>query len=185
MTSHQAIQVHAADARDLRGEVNQGRFRADLFFRLSVVRITLPPLRQRPDDIVPLATRFAEDVGASAPVRFSTGALARLRSYPWPANVLELRNAIERAVQLASGGEILAEHLPAESLVVVAADGRLREHVDSVERDAIVKALAESNHNQTHAAKRLGLSRRALIYKMEKYGLKQPPGTQRRRDERG
>ena len=82
-----------------------------------------------------------------------------------------------RALKLAGGGEILAEHLPSDNLPVATGEGRLREHVDSVERDAIVKALAEANHNQTHAARRLGLSRRALIYKMEKYGLKPPPGS--------
>ncbi len=119
------------------------------------------------------------DAGAPAPVRMAPGALARLRSHPWPGNVLELRNAMERAVRLAGEGEILAEHLPSDALPA-AGDGRLREHVDSVERDAIVKALADANHNQTHAAKRLGISRRALIYKMEKYGLKAPPGQARR-----
>nr|MDQ3033134.1 sigma 54-interacting transcriptional regulator [Myxococcota bacterium] len=167
--------------RDLRALAERGAFSAELAQHLYAHEpIAIPPLRHRPDDIVPLATRFAEEAGARVPVRFSAGALARLRSYPWPGNVLELRNAAERAVRLAGGGEILAEHLPGENLATVAADGRLREHVDSVERDTIVKALAESNHNQTHAAKRLGLSRRALIYKMEKYGLKPPPGTNRR-----
>jgi transcriptional regulator with GAF, ATPase, and Fis domain len=86
---------------------------------------------------------------------------------------------MERAVRLSSPSEILAEHLPSEVLSISPGEGRLREHVDSVERDAIIKALADSNHNQTHAARRLGLSRRALIYKMEKYGLKAPPGARK------
>ncbi len=135
---------------------------------------------QRLACFLPLATQFAEESGAPTPVNFSPGSIARLRSYPWPGNVLELRNAMERAVRLAREGEILAEHLPSEPMSIASSEGRLREHVDSVERDAIIKALADSNHNQTHSAKRLGISRRALIYKMEKYGLQRPPtGTKR------
>lgn len=176
----QMTRVIATTHRDLPLLTGRGAFHRELAAWLDPrMAITIPPLRQRPDDIIPLATQFAEEAGA-APVRYSAGALVRLRSYPWPGNVLELRNAVERAVRLALGGEILAEHLPLEPLLPVATDGRLREHVDSLERDTIVKALAESNHNQTHAAKRLGLSRRALIYKMEKYGLKPPPGRTRR-----
>lgn len=85
---------------------------------------------------------------------------------------------MERAVLLARGGEILGEHLPADPLSED--HGRLREHVGGVERDTIIRALADANYNQTHAARRLGISRRALIYKMEKYGLKPPPGYARR-----
>lgn len=141
--------------------------------------ISLAPLRRRADDIVPLAERFVRHWRGS-PLHLSPGALARLRSHPWPGNVLELENAIERAVSLATSGEILAEHLPGDP-VRAPTEGRLREHVDSLERDAITKALAEANHNQTRAARLLGLSRRALIYKMEKYGLKGPAGTLRKR----
>lgn len=164
---------------ELRSLVNRGAFSEPLLQALSGAEVSVPPLRERPEDLVPLAEGFAAEAAGGA-VRLSPGALARLRSHPWPGNVLELRNAMERAVRLATGGEILAEHLPSDSLPVAAGEGRLREHVDSVERDAIVKALAEANHNQTHAAARLGLSRRALIYKLEKYGLKAPPGSARR-----
>ncbi|MBX3270337.1 MAG: sigma 54-interacting transcriptional regulator [Sandaracinaceae bacterium] len=165
---------------DLDGLARRGAFSEPLRALLRGAVVEIPPLRERPEDIVPLAEGFAQGAGAPAPVRLSPGALARLRSHPWPGNVLELRNAMERAVRLANGGEILAEHLPSDSLPMASGEGRLREHVDSIERDAIVKALADSNHNQTHAARRLGISRRALIYKMEKYGLKAPPGTARR-----
>ena len=160
---------------DLRALAERGAFSEVLADALEGAVVPIPPLRERPEDIVPLAEHFAQQAGATA--RLSPGALARLRSHPWPGNVLELRNAMERAIKLANGGEILAEHLPSDNLPVATGEGRLREHVDSVERDAIVKALAEANHNQTHAARRLGLSRRALIYKMEKYGLKPPPGS--------
>lgn len=165
--------------RTLAGLVERGAFGAALHERLAGVVLELPALRARPDDIIPLALRFAEESGARVPVDLAPGAVARLRSYPWPGNVLELRNAMERAVRLAGTGAILAEHLPSEPLPIASSEGRLREHVDAVERDAIIKALADSNHNQTHAARRLGISRRALIYKMEKYGLKRPPGQKR------
>ena len=173
------VRVLATTHRALAGLVERGAFDKELYERLTGAVVEVPPLRQRPEDIIPLAERFAEEAGAKRPVRMSPGALARLRSYPWPGNVLELRNAMERAVRLAGSGEILAEHLPSD-VPIGTGEGRLREHVDSVERDAIVKALADANHNQTHAARRLGISRRALIYKMEKYGLKPPPGATRR-----
>ena len=167
--------VVATTHRALAGLVERGAFDTQLHELLTTHVIEIPPLRNRADDILPLAERFAVDYGASQPVKFSPGAIARLRSYPWPGNILELRNAMERAVRLARESEILAEHLPSEPMPIEGGAGRLREHVDSVERDAIIKALADSNNNQTHAAKRLGISRRALIYKMEKYGLKRPP----------
>jgi DNA-binding NtrC family response regulator len=173
------LRVLATTHRALAGLVERGAFDQGLYERLAGAVIEVPPLRQRPEDIIPLAERFGEEAGAKRPVRMSPGALARVRSYPWPGNVLELRNAMERAVRLAGSGEILAEHLPSD-VPIGTGEGRLREHVDSVERDAIVKALADANHNQTHAARRLGISRRALIYKMEKYGLKPPPGASRR-----
>ncbi|MEZ4254946.1 MAG: sigma 54-interacting transcriptional regulator [Polyangiales bacterium] len=175
-----SVRLLATTHRALGGLVDRGAFNAELYQLLQGEFVEVPPLRNRPEDIIPLATRFAIQGGASEPVQFSPGALARLRSYPWPGNVLELRNSMERAVRLARGTEILAEHLPSDALTAGSGDGRLREHVDSVERDAIIKALADSNHNQTHAAKRLGVSRRALIYKMEKYGLKPPPGLARK-----
>lgn len=173
------VRLIATTHRALAGLVERGAFEKGLheFFVGRVVEI--PALRNRPEDIIPLAESFAKSAGD---VRLSPGALARLRSYPWPGNVLELRNAMERAVRLARDGEILAEHLPSEPMPLAntSGEGRLREHVDSVERDAIIKALADCNRNQTHAAKRLGISRRALIYKMEKYGLKRPPKGSRR-----
>ncbi len=169
----------ATTQRALGGLVERGAFDGELYARICAKILELPALRNRKEDILPLALRFAEDAGARKPVRLSPAAIARLRSYPWPGNVLELKNAMERAVRLAGDGEILGEFLPSEPVPITPSKGRLREHVDGVERDAIIKALADSNHNQTHAARRLGVSRRALIYKMEKYGLKAPPGSKR------
>ncbi|MGB0679110.1 MAG: sigma 54-interacting transcriptional regulator [Polyangiales bacterium] len=176
------LRLLATTSRDLRLLIERGTFREALHTRVSAEVFEVPPLRHRPEDIIPIAREFAEEYEEGASERLGMGALARLQSYPWPGNVLELRNAMERAVRLASGGEILAEHLPSETLPTLSGEGRLREHVDTVERDAIIKALADSNHNQTHAAKRLGISRRALIYKLEKYGLKPPAGTVRKRN---
>ena len=174
------VRFVATTHRAIKALVERDAFDRALYELIAVHVVEVPALRNRPEDILPLARRFAVEAGASEPVRFSAAALARLRSYPWPGNVLELRNAMERAVCLARDSEILAEHLPSEPMPIASSEGRLREHVDNVERDAIIKALADCNHNQTHAAKRLGISRRALIYKMEKYGLKRPPRGSRR-----
>ncbi|MEQ9074347.1 MAG: sigma 54-interacting transcriptional regulator [Sandaracinaceae bacterium] len=173
------VRLVATTHMDLVSLAERGAFSEALVEALQGEMVEIPALRERPDDIVPLAELFARQSGLED-VKLSPGALARLRSHPWPGNVLELRNAMERAVRLAGDGEIMAEHLPSDNLPVQQGEGRLREHVDSIERDAIVKALADANHNQTHAARRLGISRRALIYKMEKYGLKPPPGSSRK-----
>lgn len=173
------VRLMASTERALGALVARSAFNEKLWSLLEGEVIDVPPLRHRPEDILPLAASFSKSLGG-ADLDFSAGAVARLRSYPWPGNVLELRNAIERAVRLASDGVVLAEHLPSEPMPMTSGEGRLREHVDSVERDAIIRALADTNHNQTHAAKRLGVSRRALIYKMEKYGLKRPPKSVRK-----
>ena len=165
--------IVATTHRDLAALCQVGAFMRELYDKISSRRITVPALRMRAESIVPLARNFAQEFRADSAVKLSDGAIDKMRSYSWPGNVLELRNAMERAVTLADGGEILAEHLPGDNTDT--ADGRLREHVGSVERDAIIKALADNNYNQTHAARLLGISRRALIYKMEKYGLKPPP----------
>jgi hypothetical protein len=170
--------VVATTHRDLSSLAEVGAFLPELKDKLGVRAMRVPALRMRTDSIVPLAKNFAKQFKSDKPVKLSPGAIDKMRMYAWPGNVLELRNAIERAVALADGGEILAEHLPGDA--TDAGEGRLREHVGSVERDAIVKALADNNYNQTHAAKLLGISRRALIYKMEKYGLKPPPAGTRK-----
>ena len=176
----------AATHRDLEAEVRAGRFRQDLMFRIGGFTLVVPPLRDRPGEVVALAEHFAlttaAEQGRSAPA-LSDGAREALASYAWPGNVRELRNAIERALVLC-GDTIEAADLP-EKLrdagqrvrpVTPAAD--MRGHLAEVERAAIVAALEAEDQNQTRAARRLGLSRRALIYKMEKYGLKPPPSRQ-------
>ncbi|MBN1652200.1 MAG: sigma 54-interacting transcriptional regulator [Deltaproteobacteria bacterium] len=166
--------------RDLMALSSVGAFIPDLYAKIAVVRIGIPALRMRAESIVPLARNFAAQFTRDSQVKLSIGAVEKMRNYTWPGNVLELRNAIERAVRLADGGEILAEHLPGGATDDGAGRGQLRRHVGSVERDAIIKTLADNNYNQTHTAKQLGISRRALIYKMEKYGLKPPPSSSRK-----
>ncbi len=191
------VRVVAATNRDLEKDVVRGRFREDLFFRVSAFTLVVPPLRDRPGEIPLLAEHFARvfarELSQDAPM-LSPTARTRLLGYPWPGNVRELRNAIERAVVLRSGPTIEPEHLPErvrDSLPRDAAgsgagdDGRglvaigdgvdMREHIAEVERTAIMRALEACGGNQTRAAEKLGVSRRALIYKLEKYGLKAPP----------
>ncbi len=143
-----------------------------------------PPLRERHADIALLAEIFAREsarrADRAAPV-FETSAIDALVRHPWPGNVRELKNAMEHAVVLADGGRIGAEHLPEsvrrrEALIVgpgaTAAPGTVKDKLADLERRSIEEALAAENGNQTRAARRLGMSRRALIYKIEKYGLR-------------
>jgi len=175
--------VVAATHRDLEAEVRAGRFRQDLLFRIGGFTIAVPPLRDRQMEIVPLAEHFARQTateqGGAAPT-LGEDARDALTAYTWPGNVRELKNAIERALVLC-GDQITAADLPeklrdaGQRLRPVAPAADMRGHLAEVERAAIVAALEAEDQNQTRAARRLGLSRRALIYKMEKYGLKPPP----------
>jgi two-component system response regulator AtoC len=173
----------AATHRDLDADVRAGRFRQDLLFRIGGFTIAIPPLRDRPGEIVPLAEHFARTTAAEqgrvAP-KFTDDAREALTAYAWPGNVRELRNAIERALVLSSDA-ISASDLPdrlhdaTHQIRPITRSSDVRGHLAEVERAAIVAALEADSNNQTRAARRLGLSRRALIYKMEKYGLKAPP----------
>lgn len=184
------VRLVAATHRDLEAAILAGTFRQDLFFRLGGFTLQIPPLRDRPSDIMPLAEQFAANfavgLGQSTPV-FSESCRRKLLAHRWPGNVRELRNAIERAVVMGTGHQIDPEHLPtwptrsatSEPLDATRPGGDVREQVAGVERAAIIAALEASGGNQTAAAQRLGLSRRGLIYKLEKYGLKSPPSSGR------
>ncbi len=173
----------AATHRDLDADVRAGRFRQDLLFRIGGFTLMVPPLRDRAAEIVPLAEHFARltaiEQGRSVPA-FADDARDALTGYAWPGNVRELRNAIERALVLCAD-KITATDLPdrlsdnGQRVRPVTNAADMRGHLAEVERAAIVAALDAETNNQTRAARRLGLSRRALIYKMEKYGLKPPP----------
>lgn len=163
--------IIAATNRNLEEEVKEGRFREDLFYRLNVVDLNIPPLRERREDILPLAGHFISEL-TQGRSRFSPALADCLERYSWPGNVRELRNAMERATLLSRGELVLPEHLPskvraagAEAPAVEAADpGRLEE----IERQAIAQTLRKHDFNRTETAKALGISRRALLYKLQR-----------------
>ena len=176
--------VIAATNRQLKDEVTKGRFREDLYYRLNVIPVEIPPLRRRSGDIRLLVEHLLEKLGRDlghAVKGVSGEALAALERYPWPGNVRELRNVVERIVILNRDAELLdTEHLPPEIRVPqkrASADACpfvLPEEgvdLDAVEAGLIQQALARTEGNQTHAAKLLGISRYALRYRLEKFGL--------------
>jgi DNA-binding NtrC family response regulator len=181
------VRVVAATHRDLERDMAEGRFRADLFYRIQVVPIDLPPLRERREDIRLLAEHFLEQARAQAgrgPDHLSADAAAALERCPWPGNVRELKNAIEHAVALAEGPAVEVEDLPAtivqagrvESLREAVRDGRLGFEAASAdfERALLLEALELADWNQTRAAERLKITRRALKLRMDRLGLVQP-----------
>ena len=169
---HTDVRILAATNRNLEEEVKADRFREDLFYRLNVVELNIPPLRERREDILPLASRFIEEL-AKGRARFSEKVVVCLERYLWPGNVRELRNAIERAVLLSRSELILPEHLPAR--VQAAGDDPVSsvtndsEQLDEIERQAILQALQQHKFNRTETARSLGISRRALIYKIQRF----------------
>jgi len=177
------VRLLAATNVDLEAEARAGRFREDLYFRIAQFTLVNPPLRDRRDEIVPLAERFLAELGRArgqAPPTLSDEARLALTAYDWPGNVRELRNAMERAAVLAGGGPITAAELSERAVDAgrrrgLPLAGGVKGQLADVERTAIVAALEAEGGNQSGAARRLGLSRRGLIYKLEKYGLKAPP----------
>ena len=177
------VRIVAATNRDLESEVRKGNFRNDLYFRLNVVKLHIPPLRDRKEDILPLfrffVDRFNEQFKKGF-VRISEEAEERILSYPWLGNVRELRNTAERIVLLEKGDAVLERHLsflsenggPSEgeaaSKQMIPSRGIV---LDRVEKDYILEALRMKRGNRSQAAKMLGISRSALIYRMAKYGI--------------
>jgi DNA-binding NtrC family response regulator len=169
------VRIVAATHADLASLVEAGRFREDLRYRLDVIRIEVPALRDRREDILPLAEHFLEAVSRERELRLAEDARARLTAHVWPGNVRELRNVIERAAALADGTLVRARDLEGLTAPATNDDRALSTRVENIERDAIVAALDASGGNQSLAARRLGITRRKLIYKLEKYGLKPKP----------
>ncbi|HTU62718.1 MAG TPA: helix-turn-helix domain-containing protein, partial [Polyangiales bacterium] len=162
--------------RDLRERVSEGRFREDLFYRLNVVQLDVPPLRVRKSDIPALAhhflRRFAQENGRE--IRdFSNDALKALLAYPWPGNVRELENAIERAVVMCNGELLEAEQLPGHSGQAALEMGVLVPGItlDELERMAIMQALEAASGSTAQAAEMLGVSRRKIQYRLKEWGL--------------
>ncbi len=174
--SNRELQTHArilaATNRHLEAEVQAARFREDLFYRLNVVELNLPPLRDRPEDILPLARQFIAEFSRGK-ARLSPALAEALVRYRWPGNVRELRNAMERAALLAQGEVILPEHLPArirpaDSESAPPGNGE-SEGLERIERLAILEALSKYDYNRSETARALGISRRALLYKLQRY----------------
>jgi DNA-binding NtrC family response regulator len=182
------VRFVAATNRDLERESERGTFRQDLYFRLAGFTVVMPPLRERRDEILPLAIHFLSRVQPASAVRFSPEAEELLTSYSWPGNVRELRHVIERAVLLCSGSLVTPDHLPAEkmrsTLVVRTAPAEALPTTDETlpplppdkqrERDRILEILTEVGGNQSEAARRLGVSRSTLIVRIEEFGLRRP-----------
>ena len=176
------IRVIAATNRDLADMVRQGTFRDDLYYRLNVAAIQVPPLRQRPDDLEPLAQHFVEIFNqrlSRTVAGVSPQVLAIFQRYPWPGNIRELANVIERAMVVARGNVILPEHLPphlfeTRPATTVAPNGMpgLPElSLEAAEREQILRALQASGGKRIEAARLLGLSRRTLYRKLDRYGI--------------
>ncbi|HHW44598.1 response regulator [Desulfofundulus thermobenzoicus] len=173
------VRVIAATNRDLARAIEKGQFREDLYYRLNVFQIHMPPLRERKEDIPLLAEHFLQQFRPTYMVnKISPGAMELLSKYHWPGNIRELKNVIERAAIICQGEEILPDHLPKElltparegsDLVVRFPDQGIS--LEQLEKELIVKALEKSGGNQTRAAQLLGITRSALLYRAQKYGI--------------
>ena len=176
------LRIIAATNQDLASQIQEKKFREDLYYRLNTITIEAPPLRERPDDVVLLAEHFARRF--SKEFRRGSGTLApeakqKLKAYAWPGNVRELRNVIERAVLLGSSADITADDIapgrsagPKEERLLALPTKGIR--LDEVERDLVMQALERTGGNQTRAGELLGLTRDQVHYRMEKYGLTKP-----------
>ncbi|HET9990281.1 MAG TPA: sigma 54-interacting transcriptional regulator, partial [Kofleriaceae bacterium] len=193
------VRFVASSSKDLDAEIQAGRFRQDLYFRLAGASFTIPPLRVRKDEVLPLAEQFVASAAGPLGRQFllSDDAKAWLTSHDWPGNIRELRNACERAVLLATGAVIEREHLsieepkrapgryrspttpPPGSMTSADMPSQVRATVAELEKQRILEALDKCAGNQTRAAELLGISRRTLINRLDEYGIARP----RKRDE--
>jgi two-component system NtrC family response regulator len=176
------VRFVAATHRNLRAMIEDGTFREDLYYRLAVIPLELPPLRDRAEDIPELVEHFflkVREKQGRPDLALPPALLPRFQDYRWPGNVRELENVVERIVVLARGDEIMLADLPdflrRERPAVDMLQLELPQRgisLESVERELLIRALEKFNDNQTHAAKYLDISRKALIYRMEKYGIR-------------
>jgi DNA-binding NtrC family response regulator len=177
------VRVIASTNRDLAADTRAGRFREDLYYRLAVVELVVPPLSEHREEIPELAAEFARRYALRfgiEGVRLSPGLVEALSRAEWPGNVRQLENAVARLVAMSSGGEIGAEaftrDLPIPDAGSEPESMTLREQVESFERSLVAQALSATGGNQSEAARRLGLSRSALIDRLKKYGFNSPVG---------
>jgi Nif-specific regulatory protein len=176
------VRIVAATNRNLENEVTAGRFREDLYYRLKVFPLRVPPLRERREDVAPLATfflaRYTREMGKSV-LGFAQETLETMSSYDFPGNVRELENEVQRLViQAEDGGfitpELLSPRVRQIETVLLsagAAKGSLKEMVDQVERHILIEALREHGNNKTAAAKSLGITREGLHKKLKQLGV--------------
>ena len=175
------VRILSATHRNLAQLVAEGKFREDLFYRVNVIELRVPSLRERPDDIPELSDAILRRLGRRmkmTPPVLGKDALNALETYAYPGNVRELENILERAITLSTGGEVSASDIQLRPTpvgttpVAVASNGApLGDHLEDIERDAIVKALEQTRYNKTAAAKVLGMSFRALRYRIKKLGI--------------
>lgn len=176
------VRVVTATNKDLAAEVKAGRFREDLYYRLNIIPLTVPPLRDRATDIPELALHFLKRAATKSRLPIpavSASAMAALSAYRWPGNVRELENVMEQAVVLADGPEIAVADLSAhvvggsrgEQLRIPEGDRSLPELLDAIERQLILRAYEQAGGVKTEAARLLGIKTPALYYKLEKYGI--------------
>lgn len=175
------VRLVAATSRDLQADVAAGRFRADLYYRVNVVQVHLPPLRERTEDVPELVRYFIDRYNARLGLRVtgtSAAAMRTLIEHPWPGNVRELENVVERAMVLAEGAQLDVTQLPTFGALPARDDGgvsaldlSVKRRTDELERVLIRDALERTRGNRTRAAKLLDLSHRALLYKIREYGI--------------
>jgi two-component system, NtrC family, response regulator PilR len=175
------VRILSATHKELAQLVAEGKFREDLFYRVNVIELRVPALRERPGDVAELAGAILRRLGRRMkidPPVLAKDALAALETYSFPGNVRELENILERAITLSSSGEVRAADIqlrPTQSgspaSIGAGSGGALGDHLEEVERDAIVKALEQTRYNKTAAAKVLGMSFRALRYRIKKLGI--------------
>jgi len=171
------VRVVAATNRDLEVAVREGQFREDLYYRLRVIELYLPPLRERPEDIPDLVRHFMAEIGESLPNRvagISDRAMQRLKRYTWPGNVRELRNIIERALVLVEGDEIGPEDIPLDEPDIMS--GTETSSLGAMQQHHILQVLKESDGNKRRAAQRLGISRSTLYEKLKAVGTREGAG---------
>jgi two-component system response regulator AtoC len=181
------VRIIAATLKDLAAEVQAGRFRDDLYYRLNVLQLRIPPLRDRLDDLPLLSKYFIEQFNRKLNTQIMTvepDVMEAWRNHDWPGNVRELENLIERAMVMANEGTIELQHMPKDFGTKIKTMPRIevdqlvpdenlsiKKKMREVEEELILKALVKTNGNRTHAAKLLEISHRALLYKMKEYNL--------------
>jgi DNA-binding NtrC family response regulator len=169
------VRILAATNVDLEHAMSIGEFREDLYYRLNVIHLEIPPLRERPRDIQDLTQAFLNEFSARekrSGLRVSKQAVESLVNHPWPGNVRELRNTIERAVLLGEAEEIGPGELNLKPARAGSSATSLPDTVETMERQLIADCLEQSNGNQSACARKLGISERVLRYKLQKHGLK-------------